>query len=96
MPVKPVDCPVCGSTMQKRVVGDGVEIDYCDWHGVWLDLGELERLLVSCGGREPVRQPGLGKAVARGLAGAAVMGAGFSIGQRLVGGIVDGLFNKRG
>ncbi len=95
MPSKIVDCPVCGSAMQKRLVRDGIEIDFCDWHGVWLDAGELERLLAMQGGAQPARQPGIGKAVAQGLAGAAVMGAGFHLGGRLVGGVLDALFNRR-
>ncbi len=100
MPANTVDCPICGTAMQKQVVADGIEIDFCDWHGVWLDAGELERLLA-------VRQPamhdrpagghqGVGKAVVKGLAGAAVMGAGFHLGGRMVGGILDGLFGRRG
>ena len=101
MPSKIVDCPVCGTAMQKRVVRDGIEIDFCDWHGVWLDAGELERLFaaqkedIRVAPRTP-RQPGVGKAVARGLAGAAVMGAGFHLGGRMVGGVLDALFNRRG
>lgn len=95
MPAKTVDCPVCGTPMKKRTVDNGVEIDFCDWHGVWLDHGELERLFAAHGG-QPARQGGVGKAVAQGLAGAAVMGVGFNIGNRLVGGIVDALFGRRG
>jgi hypothetical protein len=95
MPSKIVDCPVCGSAMHKRLVRDGIEIDFCDWHGVWLDAGELERLLALQGGEQSARQPGIGKAVAQGFAGAAVMGAGFHLGGRLVGGILDALFNRR-
>lgn len=64
--------------MQKQVVSDGIEIDFYDWHGMWLDAGELERLLAA---RQPAMQArptgghqGVGKAVVKGLAGAAVMG----------------------
>ena len=101
MPRQQIDCPICGTPMQKRIVQDGVELDYCDWHGVWLDGGELERLLTTYGaGQAPQRvaggQPGVGKAIVQGLAGAAVMGAGFHLGGRLVGGILDALFNRRG
>lgn len=95
MPSKFVDCPVCGTAMQKRIVRDGIEIDFCDWHGVWLDAGELERLLAVREGAQEAGQPGIGKAVAQGLAGAAAMGAGFHLGGRLVGGILDALFNRR-
>lgn len=95
MPAQVIDCPVCGTAMQKRVVGGGMEIDYCEWHGAWLDIGEMEHLLAASGGGQAQRQPGVGRAVVQGLAGAAVMGAGFSIGQRMVGGIVDALFHRR-
>ena len=96
MPAKTVECPICGTPMQKRVVNDGVELDFCDWHGVWLDAGELERLLAARGSGQQAGQPGLGKAVAQGLAGAAVVGAGFHLGGRVVGGVRDALFNQRG
>jgi len=87
--------------MQKRVIQDGLEIDYCDWHGVWLDGGELEQLVNVFGARaappkKGSRQPGVGNAIAQGLAGAAVVGAGFHLGGRLVGGILDALFNRQG
>ena len=78
MPRQEIDCPICGTPMQKRSIQDGLEIDYCDWHGVWLDSGELEQLVHAFGAREaaPNRggQPGVGKAIVQGLAGAAVMG----------------------
>ncbi len=96
MPSKIVDCPVCGTAMQKRIVRDGIELDFCDWHGVWLDAGELERLLGVYGAAQPAKQPGVGKAIAKGVAGAAVVGAGFHLGGRVVGGILDALFNQRG
>lgn len=95
MPSKIVDCPACGIAMQKRIVRDSIELDFCDWHGVWLDTGELERFLALQGGGQASGRPGLGKAVIRGLAGAAVVGAGFHLGDRLVGGILDAMFNRR-
>ena len=95
MPTRIIECPACGLTMQKRKV-DGVEIDFCDHHGVWLDVGELERLhMTYYGNSQPEHHPSTGKAFVQGLAGAAVMGAGFSIGQLLVGGIVDAIFHRR-
>lgn len=94
MPSKIVDCPVCGTAMQKRIVRDGIELDFCDWHGVWLDAGELEHLLALQGSGQAAGQPGIGKAVAQGLAGAAVVGAGFHLGCRLVSGILDALFQR--
>ena len=94
MPSKTVDCPVCGVAMQKRVIRDGIEIDFCDWHGVWLDADELERLMGVHAAEQPAKSPGMGKAIAKGVAGAAVMGAGFHLGGRMVGGILDALFNR--
>ena len=96
MPSQTTDCPVCKETMQKRFVNGGMELDYCEQHGVWLDVGELERLLAACGGNKVGKQIGVGTSIAQNLAGAAVMGAGFSIGHRLVGGIVESLFSQRG
>lgn len=47
VPLEPLDdlpCPVCAKVMRvsRR---HGVAIDVCERHGVWLDRGELERLL---------------------------------------------------
>ena len=95
MPARQIHCPVCNAPLEKRVIGSGLEVDYCDWHGVWLDAGELERLVASQAGNQMNSQPGVGKAVVQGLAGAAVMGAGFHLGGRVVGGILDALFNNR-
>lgn len=97
MPVKLIDCPVCGATMQKKTVNHGVEVDYCDWHGIWLDAGELERLLAHQQQVDPAQFSGgsVGKEIAKGLAGAAVLGAGFHLGGRMVGGILNALFNKQ-
>ncbi len=96
MPANTVDCPICGTAMQRQVVSDGIEIDFCDWHGVWLDAGELDQLLARRNGGQAARAPGVGKAIVQGLAGAAVMGAGFHLGGRMVGGLLDGLFGRRG
>ena len=82
--------------MQKRMINEGLELDYCDLHGVWLDAGELERVLATYESNRVRRKSGVGQSIAHNLAGAAVMGAGFSIGHRLVGGIVDALFSRRG
>ncbi len=49
-------CPVCGTIMHRKNFGkrSGVIIDTCKDHGVWLDRGELARVLdfVSSGGLE--------------------------------------------
>ena len=39
-------CPVCENTRMREVEKDGVMIDICpDCKGVWLDRGELEKLM---------------------------------------------------
>lgn len=41
-----MNCPICKSS--KLVISDrkGIEIDYCpDCRGVWLDRGELDKIL---------------------------------------------------
>ena len=48
----PMLCPIDGSTltMSER---SGIEIDYCpQCRGVWLDRGELEKLMASEGGSD--------------------------------------------
>ena len=42
-----VKCPVCGDFMQRKNFGarSGVVADRCQKHGVWLDGGELRRLM---------------------------------------------------
>jgi len=37
-------CPICGDTME--VTTDyGINMDYCDDHGIWLDAGEMPKML---------------------------------------------------
>ncbi len=38
-----LDCPVCDRQMAAALV-EGVEIDFCDPCGIWLDAGELTAL----------------------------------------------------
>lgn len=58
--VKYVKCPVCREIMNRRNFGarSGVIVDRCSRHGVWLDGGEMRRLLlwVKAGGLEYDRQ----------------------------------------
>lgn len=44
-----LNCPVCRSAL-KEIVKDGVLIDVCsECRGVWLDRGELDKLLdIAC------------------------------------------------
>jgi len=49
---KAVDCPVCKNAMITLELSE-VEIDYCTGcDGIWLDTGELERLLENSGKAE--------------------------------------------
>jgi Zn-finger nucleic acid-binding protein len=55
-----MQCPVCRSVHLSMSERQGVEIDYCpQCRGVWLDRGELDKLIErSQGGvAEQVRQP---------------------------------------
>ncbi len=37
------ECPICKEKMNAEVV-EGVTLDSCQQHGVWLDFGELEAI----------------------------------------------------
>lgn len=37
-------CPVCAEVMSVERL-NGVSVDVCDAHGIWLDNGELERIV---------------------------------------------------
>ncbi len=53
----PMDCPVDGSTlvMSER---QGIEIDYCPTcRGVWLDRGELDKIIERSGTAEQAAPP---------------------------------------
>ncbi len=54
-PVQYISCPDCGTLMNRKNYGarSGVIVDECREHGIWLDSGELLRLLkwVKAGGR---------------------------------------------
>ena len=45
--VRYVPCPRCERLMNRKnfAQGSGVVLDVCSKHGIWLDRGELERLL---------------------------------------------------
>ena len=48
-------CPV-DATPLEITFRDGVEIDYCpECRGIWLDRGELDRLLIRLGMDVPAR-----------------------------------------
>jgi Zn-finger nucleic acid-binding protein len=49
-----MNCPVCAETQLMMAERMGVEIDYCPrCRGVWLDRGELDRLLAADAARDP-------------------------------------------
>lgn len=53
-----MDCPVCKNV--KLVMSDrqGIEIDYCpNCRGVWLDRGELDKIIDRTVGTAPAAQP---------------------------------------
>ncbi len=57
MPNGPMACPVDGSTlvMSER---SGIEIDYCpQCRGVWLDRGELDKIIARNAQSGPVAAP---------------------------------------
>jgi len=56
-------CPACGDTRLTIAERQGVEIDYCpDCRGVWLDRGELDKLIDRAAGEAGYDAP---KAAAR-------------------------------
>lgn len=43
-------CPICGQKMEVEPHGP-VEVDICRRHGIWLDNGELTKILLQAGNR---------------------------------------------
>lgn len=52
-------CPTCPDTKLVMTDRQGIEIDYCpDCRGVWLDRGELDKIIErSAGAPAPAAQP---------------------------------------
>lgn len=51
-------CPVCSNVNLVMSERQGVEIDYCpDCRGVWLDRGELDKIIERAASREASPQP---------------------------------------
>jgi len=50
VPERLLPCPVCGATMRVDS-RNGITIDVCDEHGIWLDSGELDTVLMRLRGR---------------------------------------------
>lgn len=51
-------CPVCKDTTLVISERKGIEIDYCpECRGIWLDRGELDKILVKSQDEGPVPKP---------------------------------------
>lgn len=51
-------CPACGDTRLTMAERQGVEIDYCpDCRGVWLDRGELDKIIDRAAGAPAAERP---------------------------------------
>lgn len=51
-------CPVCSTVNLVMSERKGIEIDYCpECRGVWLDRGELDKIIAASVPQEPPRQP---------------------------------------
>jgi len=93
--------------MLKQLIPQGVEIDICETHGVWLDRGELESLLqrgalpAETGSRKraaPAPESGFGATMERAgrqFGQSMVRGAGSTLGHRVMNGVVDAVFGRR-
>lgn len=96
-----ISCPHCGAPMTRDVLPEGVSVDVCPAHGVWLDVGELERirLMASAGAIAEPAPKGQAALVlenaGKRLADSAVFGAGATIGSRIVDGIIGSVFSRR-
>lgn len=55
-----MECPVCKKRMHLRRM-EGINIDVCEDHGVWLDKGEIEELMATA------KRRGESEGVAKGL-----------------------------
>ncbi|NOV22537.1 hypothetical protein E5S69_03175 [Cupriavidus necator] len=52
-----MDCPVCPQTQLVMSERQGIEIDYCPkCRGVWLDRGELDKILERSAAAAPAQQ----------------------------------------
>ncbi|MEN9644678.1 MAG: hypothetical protein RL238_1347 [Actinomycetota bacterium] len=53
-----MNCPTCPDTMLVMADRSGVEIDYCPkCRGVWLDRGELDKIIERAGAAAPAPAP---------------------------------------
>ncbi|KAA8992598.1 hypothetical protein FJU31_18815 [Stenotrophomonas cyclobalanopsidis] len=53
-----MQCPVCTTQTLQMAERHGIEIDYCpDCRGVWLDRGELDKIIERAGAAVPPPAP---------------------------------------
>ena len=86
-----MNCPKCATNMQKVKIEAGVEVDCCDSHGVWLDVGELQAILHHSEKRAN-QGPGIGAQLGKQIVNSAVSGAGFGVGSGIASALVRSLF----
>ncbi len=75
MPAETINCPICQQPMQKQDIPQGVEIDFCDAHGVWLDAGEFELIAKADEARSQATAPAAAKPTGSGGSIAATVGS---------------------
>ena len=52
-----MNCPVCQNVALTMTAREGIEIDYCpQCRGVWLDRGELDKLIERSAASQPSPQ----------------------------------------
>ena len=52
-----MNCPVARTLPSPMTTREGIEIDYCrQCRGVWLDRGELDKLIERSGAQHPLSQ----------------------------------------
>ncbi len=85
MPSQTVNCPVCATTMKKVTVAGGVEVDVCDAHGAWLDVGELQSIIDfhERAASSPATGPSVVSRLGQNLMSGAAHGAGFGAGTAI-------------
>ncbi|HEY8608593.1 MAG TPA: zf-TFIIB domain-containing protein [Noviherbaspirillum sp.] len=62
-----MQCPVCSNTQLVMSERQGIEIDYCpQCRGVWLDRGELDKIIERAAPATSAPPPGFGRQPAQG------------------------------
>ncbi|ACY17672.1 hypothetical protein Hoch_5184 [Haliangium ochraceum DSM 14365] len=57
--VRYLNCPKCGECMSRQIFGrtSGIVVDICRRHGIWLDRGEIRRVLEYLATRSSLAKP---------------------------------------